>query len=109
MGFPGPFAIRTLDIEFHPAARLGYVSTATASWTGPRFTYQAFAAAVCASFLVGDLEAQDGATNSVPETYVDLVFEVRAWFCFPGGDRAPASSKHAGKNIVQASAALSAR
>src|SRR5579859_1152318 len=100
LSFTSPIAIRTLNIEFHPAPGLGHLSTARAPRASFLLANQSFAAAVRAAILAGDLQAHHRSPNGVPEAYVDLVFKIRTCFWFVAGSRATSGSKDVGEDVM---------
>src|SRR5437762_2923030 len=99
-------AIRALKIEFHAAARLGYMSAATAPGTSFQLADQSFAATVRAGVLARDLQAHYRPADGIPEAYVNLVFEIRSRRRFGAAGLTPAT-KDVGEDVMQASATTS--
>src|SRR5262249_42218360 len=78
LGLARAIAGRTRHVELHAPAGLRNMSFAAARGASPRRAHYTVASAVAASIEVLDVDLHHRAANRVPETDVDLVFEIAA-------------------------------
>src|SRR5947209_10089107 len=105
----GAAAARAGNIELHASGGLGHLAGALALGTDAWGFEVSRAVAVGANILPRDVQAQLGAANGLPETDVDLVFEVAALLWpFIGNARAAASAKNSGEDIAETATSRSA-
>src|SRR5581483_2829279 len=96
-------AARTLDVEFHPSTGLCDLSRAFAFRTHARGFQKAATLAIAAGIATGNVQAQHGATNCLPEADRDLVFQISARLGATG--LLTAATEDAGKDVPESATA----
>src|SRR5436305_5007425 len=96
-------AARTLNVEFHPSTGLCDLSRAFAFRTYARGFQKTATLAIAARIATGNVQAQHGAANCLPEADRDLIFQISARLR-AAGLRA-AATEHAGKDVSESSTA----